>query len=175
MLAALVAALAVPASAQASGAWQQAIRDCANDGRLHQQYSQSALQQALRHLPPDIAEYTDCYDVLRAALTGPGSGGSGGPNSSVSPGSVTPTSNDLNALRGIQHGGAPSLKIGGRPVTPGSGGLFHLASRTAENRLPTPLFWSLVALAAMGAFAGLVALRPHLLRMRGVAARILRR
>ena len=172
MLAALVAALALPAAAQASGTWQQAIRDCANDGRLHQQYSQSALQQALHHLPPDIAEYTDCYDVLRAALTGPGSGG---PSSSVSPGSVAPNANDLNALRGIQHGGTPSVNIGGHPVTPGSGGLFHLASRTAENTLPTPLFWSLVALAAMGAFAGLVALRPHLVRMRGVAARILRR
>lgn len=166
-----LAILAAPVAVQAASSdWRQAIRDCATDGRLHQQYTQTALLQALRHLPPDINEYTDCYDVLRSALAHLG-GSSGGPGSS----SITPTASDLNGLSGIAHGARPRLSIGGHNVSPGVGGTFSLASRTASNALPAPLLWMLIALAAACALAGAVALRNRLPGMRRVALRILRR
>ena len=167
VLVALLAAVALPSAASAAGGWRQAIRDCATDGRLHQHYSQSDLLQALRHLPPDINEYTDCYDVLRSALAGPGGGGGGN--------SVTPTATDLSGLGAISRGKAPRLSIGGRSITPGTGGTFTLASKTAEHSLPSPLLWTLIALAAAGSLAGLVAIRNRLPGMRRVALRILRR
>ena len=163
--------LALAPAAQAS--WQQAIRDCANDGRLHQHYSQSDLEQALRHLPPDIAEYTDCSSVLKAALAGPG--GSGGSGGGAGGGPAIPTPAETNAIHGVTSGRPPRLSIAGHQVTPGTGGVFHLASETAQNKLPQPLLWSLIALATMFALAGAVALRHRLPGMRRVALRVFRR
>jgi hypothetical protein len=168
----VVAALAVPAAAQAD--WRQAIRDCAFDGKLHHHFSQSELLQALRHLPPDINEYTDCYDVLRSALAGSSGGGgsSGSGTGGITPGSVVPTTSDLNQLRNIAKSHPPRVAVAGHDVVPGGA---TLASRTAANKLPTPLLWTLTALALMCALAGLVALRHRLPGIRRVALRILRR
>jgi len=173
-VAATVAALALPTTALAAGGWQQAIRDCALDGRLHQQYSQSDLLQALHHLPPDIAEYTDCAAVLRSALASPGGGGSANSGGAGSAGTVTPTANDLSQLNAITHGAAPKVSVGGHSVTPAVGGI-SLASRTAANSLPASLLWSLISLAVMCAAAGAMALRHRLPGMRRFALRLLRR
>jgi hypothetical protein len=77
---------AVPASA-ASGA--SAIADCNAHNTLTHTYSISQLQNALTTMPADVAEYTDCKDVItRALLTQEGKlkGGdkSGGSSSSSS-------------------------------------------------------------------------------------------
>src|SRR5436190_20249309 len=68
--------LGLPAAAHASGA--DVIRDCAQDGKLDKTYTQKELQSALKNLPSDIDEYTDCGSVIRAAMHG-GSGNPGGP------------------------------------------------------------------------------------------------
>jgi hypothetical protein len=45
----------------------RAVRECARTGTLKHRYSAAVLTVALRSLPSDIAQYTDCVAVLRAA------------------------------------------------------------------------------------------------------------
>ncbi len=73
----------------------QVVADCNAHGRLVQRYSNATLRSALATLPADIAEYTDCADVISKQLlgqvsgpksSGPGSGsGSGGSGGSFLP------------------------------------------------------------------------------------------
>ncbi len=70
LVAALVAvatglAAAVPARA-ASG--KAVIADCNAHNTLTRTYSIAALEDALRTMPADVAEYTDCHDVIERAL-----------------------------------------------------------------------------------------------------------
>jgi hypothetical protein len=61
------------------------VADCSAHGQLTRHYSPSQLRTALATMPADVAEYTNCSDVIRRALIaalGPlkegGSGGGGG-------------------------------------------------------------------------------------------------
>jgi hypothetical protein len=72
----LIAAAAAFAGAAAADAARHvdkaktptALRDCANDGDLDRIYSPPALRRALKAMPTDLANYTDCADVIRAAF-----------------------------------------------------------------------------------------------------------
>src|SRR3954468_12157197 len=52
------------------------IEDCADDGQLQGNYSDQQKQQALKDLPSDLSEYSDCGEILNAP--NPSQGGSGG-------------------------------------------------------------------------------------------------
>ena len=85
LLALLVALLALPALAQASGT--DVIRDCYDDGHIDGNYSQSEYQSAADNLPSDVDQYGDCRDVIAQAQAAAGkngkrAGGSGGTNGS---------------------------------------------------------------------------------------------
>lgn len=186
VLIAVVAAMTAGAtSAMASP--QAVIRDCARDGKLDHHYSMSDLKNALKQLPADVNEYTNCHDVITAAETQgtggqhhtsahssalPGGGhsgnGGGGGGSSVS-------QSDLGALADATHqgGNAPSLSLRGQKVVPGSGGVFKTAA--AANSLPVPVLLALIALAALTAAGGLVAVRRRFPEVIGAALRIFRR
>ncbi len=41
------------------------LRDCTTDGELDRRFPLSTLRRTLRHVPTDIAEYTDCEQVIR--------------------------------------------------------------------------------------------------------------
>jgi len=77
LVVALLAALALPALASASGS--AVIKDCTLDGQLNKTYSQKDYADALANLPADVDEYSDCRDVIRRAQLG---GAGGGRNSS---------------------------------------------------------------------------------------------
>jgi hypothetical protein len=62
-----------PAHADAYPPWVLAIRDCADDGKLDHTYRHEDLKEALKNVPSDGDEYSDCANVIRRALTG-GSG-----------------------------------------------------------------------------------------------------
>jgi hypothetical protein len=66
-----LSAAAVPAGAKGHHAPRPpaAVRDCIGDGDLDRPYSRGELRRALRALPSDVAQYTACSDVLRAAYT----------------------------------------------------------------------------------------------------------
>jgi hypothetical protein len=67
VLVAAVAALlwAVPAALAAT---PPAVSDCNSHGQLTQQYSLQQLKVALSNIPPPVAEYTNCYDVIQRQL-----------------------------------------------------------------------------------------------------------
>src|SRR6476469_6860024 len=83
LLTALLCLLA-PASSLASTAsdGNRVIRDCSSDGEINGKYSQGAYNYARKHLPSDLAEYTNCADAIRqaqaTAAAGHSSGGGGG-------------------------------------------------------------------------------------------------
>ncbi len=85
----LALAIARPpaAGADTSGSATAVITDCRDHGKLTQTYTVVALRDALATMPADVAQYTDCQDVIQTALnagihspTGAGtvSGSSGG-------------------------------------------------------------------------------------------------
>lgn len=165
ILTALLALLALGAATPAPSAAasrDDVIADCADDGRLSGKYSQSELRDARKNLPSDIAEYTDCADVLRRAELGDGgssSGGAGGAGGSVGggastggngggSGTLTPASDAERAdLAKAQQEGSAPVEVNGRTVVPGAAGFSPNATR---NDMPASLLFAIIALALLG-------------------------
>jgi len=154
----------VPAStAHASG--QQVIRDCTDDGRLEGHYSQKDLRSAQANLPSDVAEYTNCADVIRAAQLGTAGGSAGGGGAAGATSGVT--SGDFGGIPNLGRSPLDSatpaeraavtaaatvrtpVVIDRTPITPGS-----VIRRTgfASTVLPAPLIAALIVL-LLGALA----------------------
>lgn len=176
-------ALLVPAQALADTA-DDIITDCTQDGVLDRRYDPRDLREAKGRLEADQEEYSNCRDAINEALRGgrgsagrgpggAGAGAGGGPGAGAGF-SGEPTPADLAALdaaqRAAREGGPPELTIDGKKVSPAlAGGLFDPAS--PSNRLPSPLVWVLIALAALtGAAAG-----PAARRVAGAPRATLRR
>jgi hypothetical protein len=178
----VTALLVLPGIAHASP--QQVIRDCAQDGKLDHHYSLSDLKNAEKKLPTDVDEYTNCRDVINQAEV-QGSGGSahssshgpvsGGGSSGGGGNGSAPSAKDVQALNNAKSGSdqAPALSLHGEKVVPGSGGVFKTAG--AANDVPTPVLLALIALGALTAAGGIVALRRRFPEVFGAALRILRR
>lgn len=184
-LVAMLCALALPA-ATAHASYRDAIFDCAEDSVLDGKYTNAELKKARQNLPTDLAEYTDCADILAAAMTGgPGASGRTGSAAPSNPALATETGaqassqQDLDALRAKSAEDAKKkpakVQIAGTDVTPGAGGVFDRAGSTDANVLPLPLLLSLIALAAMCALAGALVARRQWPAAQRVARRILRR
>ena len=167
---AALCALAVPA---AQAGYRDVIKDCAQDGKLDKRYSDAELIKAKKKLPADVNEYSDCREVIGAAIGGAGrhaggggNGGAGGSSGSADsggpPAAQAARAQDKQDLAKIAHGGArkPKVKIGDQTVTPGKNGLFSTAS--AENGLPLPLLLALIAMAVVAVCGGLYALRKRI-------------
>src|SRR5947209_5191733 len=74
----------LPSPAGAAGV-SPPVADCSAHGKLTRHYSVSELKNAQATMPADVAEYTNCPDVIRRALiaaigpiNGSGTGGGGG-------------------------------------------------------------------------------------------------
>ena len=186
--------LAAPAYALDND-YHHVIRECYDTGRLDgSKYTRQALQQARRHLPTDIREYSDCEDLINAALAaknrrgGDGGGSGGGPPGGAPPnpalhtasGAMASSQQDLDALRRetdprTRSNTPPAVTVGNRKLTPTTGGLLNAAHGTDANDLPLPLVLALAALAAMAAVAAATVLRLGWPETRRVAIRLLRR
>jgi hypothetical protein len=158
-----LAALALPASAFASA--DQAIRDCARDGRLDQKYSNSELRRARNNLPADLDEYSDCRDVIAAAIKG-GSDkgiGSGSPGIGATDpaGEAAAQATDQGDLAAIASGKGPkpAVDVGGTSLSPDSSGFFNVGG--AANEVPLPLLLALILLSLFALASGLGALRER--------------
>jgi hypothetical protein len=180
-------ALAAPTALAAN--YHDAIRDCNDDGVLQGRYSRSTLRQARNHLPASLREYSDCSDVLARALAATPKGGLGGgqtgppvgnPALTTGSGAIAPNPQQLDNLkkqasRSTDDRAPAKVAVGNTSVTPGTAGLAQAAARTSPNDLPAPLLAALIALAGIGALAGLLVLRHRWPETRRVALRILRR
>jgi hypothetical protein len=173
--------LGLPAAAQASG--EQVIRDCAQDGKLDKQYSQSDLRDAERNLPSDIDEYTDCRSVIRAQMSG-GSGNPGGPGPAgaiiTASGAVAASQSDVNALTAIQQGSEkgkrPTIHVGTHKIEPGNAGLGGpLAGLAGANGMPPALVATIAALLILAVVTAYLAAREKVPLVRRVALRVLGR
>lgn len=182
-LAALLALLLVCLAAAPAGAASRSkiIKDCADDGVLQGSYTPGELRDARQNLPSDVAEYTDCSDVLRRAEipdrpnsgggTGsaqtPGGGSGGGPGAAASapePQLVRPEPGDKPAL-------AQARKAGAQPVTLGATGLVPKAAvrlDTGGSGLPGTLLAALIVLGLAATALALPAVRrlPEWIRSR---------
>jgi hypothetical protein len=158
----VLALLALPASASASA--DQVVSDCVYDGKLDHHYSNAELRRARDHLPSDADEYSDCRDVIAAAIKG-GSDRSGG---ATSPGigatdpageaaAQAADQSDLAAIADTDE--APKLDVGGQSLKPDSSGFFNLGG--AANRVPVPLLIALLLLCGMALVTGLGSVRER--------------
>jgi hypothetical protein len=164
----------------------QVIKDCNEDGKLDGKYSNSELRKALENLPTDIDEYSDCREVIGAAITsgskgggndggnGENGGGAGGnaaggggggtldPNSPEEQAARAGDQAELDALTspGGLRDKPPAVDVGGQTVKPGSDGLFDLAS--ASNSVPLPLLLTLIVLGLLALGAAVVGLRGRI-------------
>ena len=173
-----VLALGLPAAAQASSA--DVIRDCAQDDHLDKHYSQKELQQAYQNLPSDIDEYTDCRQVIRAAMGG-GSGSAGSPpNGIVTPsGAVAGSPADVAALQDLTShtkGHRPAIVLDGHRLLPGNAGLSGvLGGLAGANGMPTSLVLAIAALGILALVTAYLAAREKAPHVRRVALRLFSR
>jgi hypothetical protein len=79
LVAGLAAAAALPSSAAAAGkpCWEQVIDDWLDNGTIDGQYKAACYQQALKHVPEDLRDYSNITDAISAALNGSVPTGSG--------------------------------------------------------------------------------------------------
>jgi hypothetical protein len=153
----VLAMLALPASASASASAHQVVRDCVYDGKLDHHYSNAELRRARDHLPSDADEYSDCRDVIAAAIKG-GSDRSGGApspglaatNPAAEAAAQATDQSDLTGIAGSDE--APMLDVGGQNLKPDSSGYFNLGG--AANEVPVPLLIALLLLCAMALATG---------------------
>jgi hypothetical protein len=157
-----LALIALPAPAFASA--DQVVRDCVYDGKLDHHYSNAELRRARDHMPSDADEYSDCRDVIAAAIKG-GSDRSGG---KASPGiaATNPAGeaaaeaadqSDLASIAGSDK--APKLDVGGQDLKPDSSGFFNLGG--AANQVPVPLLIALLLLCMMALATGFGSIRER--------------
>jgi hypothetical protein len=159
-LGALLMALPAPAFASAD----EAIRDCARDGRLDKKYSDAELRKARDNLPADLDEYSDCRDVIANAIEGGSDRGIGAGSPGI--GATNPAAEaaaqaeDQEALAAITSGEDPGpLDVGGTSLAPDSSGFFGLGG--AANTVPAPLLLALLLLGAMALTSGLGSVRER--------------
>ena len=158
-----LALVVIPAPAVASV--DQVLRDCIRDGKLDRKYSNAELRKARDNLPSDSDEYSDCSEVIAAAIKGGSNRGSGAGSPGVGAtdpaGEAAARTEDAGALAGITDGkgDAPSVDVGGTSLQPDSSGFFNLAG--AANQVPLPLLIALLLLALFAMASGAAALRER--------------
>ncbi len=144
----------------------QVLRDCIRDGKLDGSYSNAELRKARDNLPSDSDEYSDCGEVIAAAIKGGSDRGSGAGSPGVGAtdpaGEATARTADAGELAAIAAGGkddAPSVDVGGTSLAPDSSGFFNLGG--AANEVPLPLLVALILLALFAMASGAAALRER--------------
>jgi hypothetical protein len=150
LLAALLIMLGLAAGASASST--RKILEACSEGRVPSGYSQQAYNQALKHMPPELSEYSPCPSLIHKAQLAAAAGGSrgagglgGGPGGSGAAAIAPPTPAEQHALEDAPHHGAASVEVGGEAVNPG---VVHVDIASALSTLPTPLLALLAFLLA---------------------------
>jgi hypothetical protein len=146
------------------GSANQVLRDCIRDGKLDGKYSNAELRKARDNLPSDSDEYSDCSEIIAAAIkggsnrgAGVGSPGVGATDPAGEAAARTEDAGDIAAIAGGKD--APSVDVGGTSLAPDSSGFFNLAG--AANQMPLPLLLALILLALFALASGAAALRER--------------
>lgn len=92
LLAGLALGAASPAAAKGKPCWERVIDDWVDNGNIDGTYKPACYQQALKHIPEDLRDYSNISDAINAALQaalrgdGPGGGSQGSTGGSSSGG-----------------------------------------------------------------------------------------
>lgn len=154
------AALAFPASAAADP--DTVVRDCAADGSVDGDYSDSEKRAALKRIPADLDEYSDCRSVIAASLGGgPKAGASkndrnGGATGSAAAQAGSAKERKARAEKRKKQRAKTELALGDRKVDPRNSGVFQAAD--TSNGLPTPVLLALIALGLLATAGGVMAI-----------------
>jgi hypothetical protein len=167
----LLLAAAAPAGANQT---TKIFETCGN-GTEPTGYSQQAYNQALREMEPELAEYTDCPDLIHKAQLAGAAGAGGGPGGSSggageggagAAGAVAPpTADEQRTLEGAGRTKSPPVQLDGALIRPG---VVHADIASAVNTLPAPFFALLAFLLASVLLLSGRAVRD---RLRGRSAR----
>jgi len=180
----LFAVLAFPALAQASP--DDVLRDCNEDESIDEKHSDADKRAAIKKMPGEMKEYTDCERIIAASIGGgkgansSGGGGSGfgeGDGAGGSGAGFNPDTNGDGVVSGAEREAAEKRKrqlakanterrqLGDRPTDPLEAGA--LDTSDTANGLSLPAILALVALLLLTLGAGLYVLwrrNPELLR-----------
>jgi hypothetical protein len=133
---AAVTLLAGAPAAQASEA-QTIIEKCGH-GEPFSGYSQNAYREALKHMPTEISEYTDCANLIRKDELAAAGGGAGAAASGASSNVALPlTPSEQRAVQSAHNNGSAPVRVGSVPIRPG---VVHADIASAVNTLPHSLF-----------------------------------
>jgi len=142
LLAGLVLLLALPGQAAAAKpCWERVIDDWLANGTITGTYKVSCYQQALKHVPEDLRDYTNVSDAIAAAMQDRlrGNGPNSGPGTGTSTGSGSGNpSNPSNANTSRKLQAAPPRSYYRKAID-------NLGTTSADS-LPIPL----IVLAALG-------------------------
>jgi hypothetical protein len=145
LVAGLAAAAAMPSSAAAAGkpCWERVIDDWLDNGTIDKQYKASCYQQALKHVPEDLRDYSNITDAISAALSatlrGDTGNGNDKGNGNPSGGDSSPGSDNSQAGKSRAVQSVPAQSYYRRAID-------NLGT-TKANSLPIPL----LVLASLGA------------------------
>ncbi|HXW59431.1 MAG TPA: hypothetical protein VEJ23_08130 [Solirubrobacteraceae bacterium] len=107
-------------------------------------FTEQDYRQALRELPTEVEEYSDCANLIRhAELAAAGGGGGGAGGAGAVPIPLTPA--ERAGLRRAAVAGGQPLEVGDQIVRPG---VVPVNIASALNSLPTPLLATLAFLLA---------------------------
>lgn len=118
VLAGVAATLVAPSTAGAvTPCWKRVINQWLDNKPIATTYQPSCYQQALKHVPEDLRDYSDITDAISAALqaslrggSGGGSGGGTAPNGTGNTGGSSGSSNNPEGKnRSLQGVPAPSI------------------------------------------------------------------
>jgi hypothetical protein len=142
LAAGLAAAAAMPSSAAAAGkpCWERVIDDWLDNGTIDKQYKAACYQQALKHVPEDLRDYSNITDAISAALSASLRGDSGNGNGSSSGGGGSSSgSGNSDAGKSRVPQAVPDQSIYDKGI--------HSLGTTKASSIPIPL----LVLAALGA------------------------
>jgi hypothetical protein len=105
-------------------------------------FSEGAYRQALKELPTEVEEYSDCANLIRhAELSSTGPEAAASAEAPAAPIPLTPA--ERTALSHAATAGAAPVQVGGQTVQPG---VVPVNIASAVNSLPTPLLATLAFL-----------------------------
>jgi hypothetical protein len=121
-------------------------------------FSQQAYSEALKQMPSDTREYSECgREIRQAQLAAIGHGGGGGGGGSPVQ-AIAPTPSEQRSITRASHASLP-VSVGGTIIHPG---VVHADIASALSSLPTPLLAAIVFLLICLLALAAAAVRNHL-------------
>jgi hypothetical protein len=143
----LAIALLAGAPMARAGEAQTVLEKCEH-GEPFGGYTQNAYREALKQMPTEVSEYTDCANQIRKDELAAAGGGAGPATSGPSNVALPLSPSEQRAVQSAHHSGSAPVRVGGEPIQPG---VVHANIASAVSTLPQSLF-AMLAFLVGGAF-----------------------